>query len=1052
MKKILLSLITPLLPIIGVISSTTQKDWENNHVLQINREAARASFLPYTAQPGDQTLSLNGQWKFRWAKTPEETLPGFHVKGFNDSSWNTLPVPATWETSGYGTPIYISAGYPFRINPPLVTTEPPTNWTTYKERNPTGQYRRTFSLPGSWLTGQVFLRFEGVQSAFYVWINGEKVGYSQGAFEPSEFNVTPYVKEGKNEIAVEVYKYSDGSYLEDQDFWRFGGIQRDVMLYHTPDIRLHDLAIRTIAEDKSYRNWSLHIDPTLRVCGTVTGEGYTICAKLTDSRGDTVATTSTDVTPILNLAYKASLMNEWYPQRGERKTGRMAIRLTSPSQWTAESPSLYTLVTQLKDSIGNVIQQVSQKVGFREIKIKDGMLLINGRQVHLRGVNRHEHHPQSGHVMNEETMLTDLRLMKRANINAVRTSHYPNHPRWYELCDSIGMYVMDEADCETHGLRGILASDPQWNAAFMDRVIRMAERDKNHPSVIMWSLGNESGYGSNHAAMAGWLHTFDTTRPVHYEGAQTPFSPLAAGNLTANQQSKLTTKQSSITDPSCVDIMSRFYPRVKQQYLNPGMSADSDAERPENARWEHLLDIANRNNDTRPIITSEYAHAMGNAMGNFKDYWDEIYSHPRLAGGFVWDWADQTILTKLPDSTQVPLYGGAFGDRPNSGAFCLNGVVFGNRSTTSKYYELRHVYSPIWVKQHKNEIWAVNHSSHLYLSNYVCHYEVTNNGKTKQRGNITLPIVQAGDSAIIAYTTDFKINNNADSRLNLHFLTFHGDTLTTHQVSLSDNIFSAAKDIINEVMRKTTTHAKRVEETYNIQGCFYRAPTDNDRGFGNWIAKEWNKHRLDSPTVVPLTPTLTEYRYPHGKITMEHTSVTLPAPRKGVRVEEHTVSFTCHDTLPDLPRIGIELSLPADYNHVEWYGRGPWDCYPDRKASTIISRWTSTIPEQYTHYPRPQEGGNHEDCSLLLLRSPHRTICIEAVDNCFSFSALPYTDAEITAAKYDYQLPHAHTATTLHLNAAVMGLGNSSCGPGVLTKYSIDKEKTYTLKFRIYTL
>lgn len=380
MKKILLSLITPLLPIIGVISSTTQKDWENNHVLQINREAARASFLPYTAQPGDQTLSLNGQWKFRWAKTPEETLPGFHVKGFNDSSWNTLPVPATWETSGYGTPIYISAGYPFRINPPLVTTEPPTNWTTYKERNPTGQYRRTFSLPGSWLTGQVFLRFEGVQSAFYVWINGEKVGYSQGAFEPSEFNVTPYVKEGKNEIAVEVYKYSDGSYLEDQDFWRFGGIQRDVMLYHTPDIRLHDLAIRTIAEDKSYRNWSLHIDPTLRVCGTVTGEGYTICAKLTDSRGDTVATTSTDVTPILNLAYKASLMNEWYPQRGERKTGRMAIRLTSPSQWTAETPSLYTLVTQLKDSIGNVIQQVSQKVGFREIKIKDGMLLINGRR------------------------------------------------------------------------------------------------------------------------------------------------------------------------------------------------------------------------------------------------------------------------------------------------------------------------------------------------------------------------------------------------------------------------------------------------------------------------------------------------------------------------------------------------------------------------------------------------------------------------------------------------------------------------------------------------
>lgn len=1008
-------------------------EWEDNHVLEVNREPARAAFFPFQKREGDCQLSLNGQWQFHWSATPEGRVRGFEKTEFDDSHWDKFQVPANWEVCGYGTPIYVSAGYPFRINPPYVTTEPKSDWTTHQERNPVGQYRRTFDVPSAWASaGETFLRFEGVQSAFYVWVNGVYVGYSQGSMEPAEFNITSALRQGRNQIAVEVYKYCDGSYLEDQDFWRFGGIQRDVWLCHTPDVQIRDFAVRTIpAAASGFRSWQLQINPQLRTFGAATGQGYTLSAILTDADGRLVTTMQTDAETILDRNHQAANMNAWFPQRGARKFNRMEAEVTDPRLWTSETPYLYTLLLQLKDASGAVVEQIRQRIGFRSVEIRDGMLLVNGQQVRLRGVNRHEHDPFTGHVMTEARMQQDIRLMKAANINAVRTSHYPNHPRWYELCDSAGIYVMDEADAETHGLRGTLASSPDWNAAFMDRVIRMAERDKNHPSVIFWSLGNESGFGADHAAMAGFLHEFDPTRCVHYEGAQTPYF-ASPDSIPADR--KWSEATFPLTDPACVDVISRFYPRVKQEYLNPGLPAGSTMERAENARWEHLLDIAARSNDSRPVLTSEYAHCMGNALGNLQEYWDEIYSNRRMLGGFIWDWVDQGIEA----AGRGCMYGGAFNDRPSSGAFCLNGIVRSNRELTPKYEEVKYVYSPVQFREHGGAVYVINRCSHLLLNAFQCFGTVVQNGKAGRERQIQLPAVEPGDSAVIARIPDLKFDRREDARWNL--LVKRGeDTIVMQQIALNDRLLA-----FNRAAKAGRT---LTASDLHLTSTFYRAPTDNDRGFGNWLAKEWERCRLDSPTVVRLSQETEEYRFGTGSVIV--TTRVKPGSDGSLEIIQ---KYDCKGELPALPRLGIELRLPKEYDHLAWYGRGPWDSYPDRKQSATVGLWKDTVSGQYTHYPRPQDSGNHEDCAAVMLSTGGRqpsTVVIEALDAPFSFSTLHYTAQDIAAVPYDYMLKE-RDATIVTLNCAVMGLGNSSCGPGVLRRYAIDPSKSHTLHFRIY--
>ncbi len=1044
-------------------------DWENHHVLHINRLPARAAFVPYRQKVGDSSYSLNGEWKFRWTPVPDERIFDFYRTEFDDSGWEDFLVPSNWENRGYGTPIYVSAGYPFRIDPPRVMGTPKEDYTTYKERNPVGQYRRTFTLPAHWEgDGEVLLRFDGVMSAFYVWINGEKVGYSQGSMEASEFNVTRYLQKGQNQIALEVYRYSDGSYLEDQDFWRFGGIHRDITLIHTHKVAFRDYTVRTLpAKPGCYDDFILQVDPAFVVRQGELGVGYRAKAELKDMQGNVVEMTDlegrqvsgleVDVPEVLDLEHKASRMNLWYPQRGPRRMGRMQAIVKSPHRWTSETPNLYKLHLTLMNEKGEVVQQIEQRVGFRIVEIKNGQMLVNGAPIRFRGVNRHEHHPVNARVMDEQTMLQDILLMKQANINAVRTSHYPNVTRWYELCDSIGLYVMDEADIEEHGLRGTLASTPDWHAAFMDRAVRMAERDKNYASVVMWSMGNESGYGPNFAAISAWLHDFDPTRPVHYEGAQ---------------------GVDGAPDPVTVDVISRFYTRLKQDYLNPGIPEGEDKERAENARWERLLEIAERDNDNRPVMTSEYAHSMGNALGNFQEYWNEIYSHPRMLGGFIWDWVDQGIYKQLPDGRTMVAYGGDFGDKPNLKAFCFNGIVRSGRETTPKYWEVKQVYSPISLgfirgKVEKevlkgSRLTVTNRHHHVGLENYRCLYTLLKNGRSARQGEIILPEVAPGQATDVALP-DFRIDTEADVRLHVR-LVLRKDRLWAkagHEVA-------AFRFALNEAMMAMTDRrplkplAIGESPRHDVLGMLsglrmqaFRAPTDNDKSFGNWLAKDWKNHRLDAPvvrTIVPLCDTtradgiphqykVEKYCYEKGAIVV--TTDYLTYTDGTVDIEQN---YRFEGELPELPRLGLNFMLGEQYGNISWYGRGPIESYPDRKEATYIGRWESTLEEQYTPYPRPQDGGNHEEVTDLRLTDHRgRGIRISAIDTPFSFSALPYTAEDLAGATHDCELV-PRKQVVVSIDAAVLGLGNSSCGPGVLKKYAIEKKKEHRLRVRISPL
>jgi len=975
--------------------------------------------MPFHEKSGDEVVSLNGTWKFRWTPTPDGRIKDFYLPQTDCSQWNDLKVPSNWEMNGYGTPIYISAGYPFRINPPSVTSEPKDTYTTYVERNPTGQYKRTFQLPSTWKDGQTFIRFDGVMSAFYIWINGEKVGYSQGSMECSEFNITKYLRHGSNEIAVEVYKYSDASYLEDQDFWRFGGIHRDVTLIHTPDVRISNFALRTIAKENNPQDYELQINPQCVVHEGKTGAGFTLRASVYDKNSLLCCDTVIALEDLLDLEHKAARMNEWFPQRGGRKFARITFNMLSPEQWDAEHPNLYLLNLQLCSDEGAVIQQINHRFGFRTVKVKDGQLFVNGKPIKLRGVNRHEHDPYTGRVMSEERMLQDIVLMKRAHVNAVRLSHYPNVPRWYELCDSLGIYLMDEADCETHGLRGTLASTPDWHYAFMDRAVRMAERDKNFTSIISWSLGNESGFGANHAAMAGWLHTFDPTRFVHYEGAQ---------------------GSDGWPDPECVDVISRFYPRVMEDYLNPGIDEGSDKERAENARWERLLEIANRTNDNRPVLTSEYAHCMGNAMGNLKEYWQEIYSHKRMLGGFVWDWVDQGLYTHNAKGETYEAYGGDFGDRPNLKAFCLNGVIRSDRSITPKYHQLKQIYSPIQFEMRHDSVYVLNLYNHSEWDDYTFFFTLQDNGKIVKKGDLQNQIL-SDNLGFLTVLSDFIGKKDHDVRLNVYAklrqkpvwadkdYIFHEQQFIVH-----DNILSVAEPTTNKKGNKAV-----LNDIVGWDFEAFRAPTDNDKGFGNWIAKDWNKCHLDSAVVVHIGNGVDEYRYVDGSILVTTTIDTI-----SVGKIELVQTYKCQGNLPELPRLGMVVKLPAEYNEMTWYGRGIEENYPDRKDATPIGWYTCPVADTYTHYARPQDSGNHEECVVALLKSKRGTIQISAVDAPFSFSALPYSTRQIASCAHDVDLQEEEY-TYVHLDAAVMGLGNSSCGPGVLKKYAIDKNKTYKL-------
>ena len=686
---------------LSMVKAQLPNDWENPLVTSINKLPARATSMSFpdeaTALKANRKVSpryksLNGNWKFSFTPVLEESIEGFENPDFDVLEWDEIPVPANWELHGYGQAIYTNVTYPFvPVDPPYIP----------KDDSPVGSYRTKFTVPSGWSDKKVIIHFGGVTSAFYLWVNGKKVGYSQGSRLPAEFDITPFLKAGENVLAAKVFRWSDGSYLEDQDHWRLSGIHRDVYLEAVPKTFIYDFFVKTDL-DENYQDALLGIRPKIHTNGEETVKDWKLEAQLFDNFDKPVFKEKLS----RNLG---ELLDEWYPQRGTVKFGWLEAEVENPLKWSAEFPNLYTLVLYLRDTDGNLVEARSSKIGFRKTEVRDGEFLVNGNPVLLYGVNRHDHSQYKGKVVSEEIMRKDVLLMKRFNFNAVRTSHYPNNPFWYELCDEYGIYVMDEANLETHGLTGKLSNNPLWSHSFMDRAIRMVERDKNHPSVVFWSLGNESGMGPNHAAMSGWIKDFDPDRLIHYEGAQ------SRGNTSHKQSGKSTINP----DPAYIDIQSRMY-----------------------ASLDHMTELANLPNDNRPVIYCEYAHAMGNSLGDFQSFWKEVKANKRFIGAFIWDWTDGSIVAKNKAGREYWAYGGDFGETIHSGNFNNNGVISPDQTPKPATWEAKKVHQPV-------EITAINLGGGTFeilnrhhftnLDWYDVHWILQEDGKTVQSGVVAPP-------------------------------------------------------------------------------------------------------------------------------------------------------------------------------------------------------------------------------------------------------------------------------------------------------------------------
>ena len=649
------------------------KDWENPQVVGRNKQPAHATLLPYadsaTALAAERNDSpyfklLNGDWQFHFAPNPGAAPEDFYRPDFDARSWDSIPVPSNWQMLGYGIPRYLAADYAFdKTNPPYIP----------QETNETGSYRTTFYIPETWQDRQVFLVFDGVDSAFYLWVNGQQVGYSQDSRLPAEFDITSFIHSGENSLAVRVYRWSDGSFLEDQDMWFLSGIFRDVYLFATPKVHIRDFWARTDL-DEGYRDATLKVRVHVKNYSASPANDYQVEAVLFDENNQPIGWSGSATVQVGSEAESVLELS------GE---------VTNPRKWDGEHPNLYQLLLQLKDASGDTLEVVQCRIGFRVVEISDGKVLVNGVPIYFRGVNRHEHDPVRGHAVTVESMIEDILLMKRFNINAVRTCHYPDDPRWYDLCDEYGMYLIDEANVESHGLWDRFAKDPEWQLAFVERGSRMVERDKNHPSIIIWSLGNESGEGPNHAAMADWIHQHDPTRPIFYDaGAHAPY----------------------------LDILSNMYPKL-----------------------DALARAGQEPGETRPYVMCEYAHAMGNSPGNLKEYWEVIESHPRLRGGFIWDWVDQGIQQVNKDGQKWYAYGGDFGDEPSSSSFCCNGIIFPDRSLHPAIWEVKKVYQPVRVEAVDllaGKVAVTNRYFFSTLEGLIATWELTIGERILQRGQL----------------------------------------------------------------------------------------------------------------------------------------------------------------------------------------------------------------------------------------------------------------------------------------------------------------------------
>jgi beta-galactosidase len=1017
--------------------SAQQNDWENPKLTNINREKPHVIAHPYmdakAALAGDLKsspffYSLNGSWKFNWVKSPNDRPLDFFKESFDASSWKDIEVPGDWQFQGYDVPVYVNIRYPFNPNPPFIPLE----------YNPVGSYRKTITIPTGWREREVFIFFGGVNSFFYLWVNGQLVGMSKDSKTPAEFNVTKYVKPGQsNTIAVQVFRWCDGSYLEDQDFFRLSGIERDVYLYAAPKLHIRDVDIKADL-DKDYKNGILDIKAELINYLPKEAKGTVVEAVLLDQAGKNV---------FLPLTQKTDLK--------DNSEVNFEQKVVNPLKWSAEYPNLYTVLISLKDKSGKVLEAFTCKTGFRKVEITDGNLLINGVRAYIKGVNRHEHDPITAHVVSEESMVLDIRLMKQFNINTVRTCHYPNDPRWYELCDKYGLYVIDEANIESHGIGydpdKTLANKPEWADAHMDRTVRMVERDKNHPCIIIWSLGNEACDGKNFEATYTWIHGRDNSRPVLY-------NPAELRNHT--------------------DIYCPMYPAI-----------------------ENLKEYASKQ-QTRPLIMIEYAHAMGNSTGNLKDYWDVIQSMPYLQGGCIWDWVDQSFAKKNSAGDTCWFYGGDFGivnNIPSDTNFCCNGLVSSNRKIHPGLWEVKKVYQsltikPTDIKTGKFEIF--NNYDFTDINQYEIQWNILENGKPVANGNVGNQQIPPHKSKAITvnyptlvlspgaeYYIEFSFKAKAISEMipKGHEVAWEQFRLPWEKADVKPDLASLSK-----IKIRNTNPDKPVVEGNNFQIAFdakkgllvsylynnteyiastpvpdfWRAPTDNDMG-NNMPSrcKIW-KHAFDNATVdsfniVQINPNVVEV----------HTVFNLPSISSKYKIAYSIFGsgeiimrnrfIPGNKNLPDMPRVGMRMCIPGRFENVTWYGCGPQENYIDRNSGAKVAVHFSNVSEFFFPYVRPQECGNLTNVRWIALKDNLGNGLLAAGLPTLSVSALNINADDLN---WTPQTRHACEVRKsefiyLHLDLKQMGVGgDNSWGAIVHPEYTIPvKEYGYTIRFKPFT-
>ncbi len=1026
--------------------------WYNQYLNSLRRIPARATSYSYSneedAKSCDRSLarihSLNGVWKFSFAEDISSASLDFWKDGYDVSAWDDITVPSCWEMQGYGYPIYRNWRYPFPYTPPYISRD-----------NPVGSYVRTFTLPQGWTGGRVILHFGGVYSGCQVWLNGKEVGYSEDSCLPCEFDITELLKEGENTLAVRVFKWTDGSYLEDADHWRMAGIHREVMLLWQPDVTLNDFGVRTVL-DSEYKDAELWVRPEITVQGGVDATMWKVLGKLFCPDGTMVGEPME--------IYVGDILAENYPQRDNVHYPLMDMKVSSPQKWSAENPALYTLVLSLYDSDSTLVEARSCKVGFRDVRLDGQRLLVNGVPVKLYGVNRHDHSEFGGKTMTREEIESDVRLMKQFNFNSVRCSHYPNDPYFYDLCDSYGLYVIDEANLESHGVGGKISNDPTWVGAFMERAVRMAERDKNHPSIIMWSLGNESGTGPNHASMAAWLRDFDPTRLIHYEGSQgDPEHPLykprkrKAKVVVTSEMQKVEKTKAPITslpeikqtyanpnDKPFVDIISRMYPRVETL---------------EKMALDTLLD--------RPILMCEYAHSMGNSTGSMKDYWDLIRSHDCLLGGHIWDWKDQGLARVDANGVKNWGYGGDYerATEGHDGNFLINGVIFPDGTPKPALYTCKYVYQPIEFCSEKPDSFIIqvrNRNFHISTENYQFKWELYDEKGKLQEGIMSVPVLNPGEMAEVTVPVrKFTKKPCVTYMLNLYAIEakdlpyakagfvnsseqFVLETLSAPTVNVGGKlpVISEKDGCVEVVAGKTLV---RIDSQtgylsgYEVSGKqfiaepfapnFWRAETDND--WRGWKAAHYLEFWKTAPSELKGN-TILHTSVENGRAVVSVVKEIAGKIELGLLYSVDSaggveVTYDIHigdDVLEPL-RIGLQGQVASSYGNVTYFGRGPWECYSDRKDGAMLGRWTSDVSSMMTQYVFPQENGNRVDVKWFTLTDDKGCGLSVSGAEPLNFSVWNTTQEELDSAKHIGEPKLLNNSFVLNVDHVQNGVGGT---------------------------